>query len=442
MNITPKQITTFLQKSGFISPHATKKKATWQYQDGEPFYVNLTADSGTSALVVSPAWMQRVSELQAIPGVTPGSDYYHSSNMIAFPKRRHRGENLISYGLPITLESERALQELLRFLFPRLGAQQATLTNLPLPAEEVKLSSLDAPIEHFGLLAWFEQYAGQVLTWKQLQQAPATITISAKGIYKPKALDYALSIRQTLDSPYSDQEPVYQEDGSWRYKYAQEEDKAGDSAVLFTNQGLKRCMDDGVPVAVLKQLSKKPDVTRYRVLGLAKVVSWKNGVFTLESTTLSGHSTKPNLNVAEPMSSYTPDGVEDNRTRTLRAITLRQGQPAFRSGLLTAYEGRCALTGCAVVQVLEAAHITPYLGPETNHISNGLLLRSDLHTLWDKGLIYLNDDFTLQLEPSLATSEYAPLAGKRINQLTQQALRPSLAAIRAHREWCLSVHLF
>lgn len=161
----------------------------------------------------------------------------------------------------------------------------------------------------------------------------------------------------------------------------------GDSAALFTNLGLERCKDDGAPVAVLKQLSKKPEKTRYQVLGLAKVVSWKNGVFTLQSTTLSDPTIKPDLTVEEPMSSFTPDEVEDSRRRILREIVMRQGQPAFRSGLLTAYEGQCALTGCTVVEVLEAAHITPYLGPETNHITNGLLLRSDLYTLWDRCLI-------------------------------------------------------
>jgi hypothetical protein len=436
MSLTPQQITTFLKQSGFTSSRATQKKATWQYQDGEPFYVNLTTDSGISALVLHPRWMQQVSELQAIPGVNSGHDYYHSSNMIVFPKHQHRGKSLIPYGLPITVDSERALRALLGFLFPRFSEDQATL-SVPLSAEEAKLPPAGVPLDHLALLAWFEQYAGQVLTWEQLHQAPATVTISAKGIYKPKALDYALSIRQTLDSPYSDQEPVYQTDGSWYYQYAQEEDKSGESADLFTNQGLKRCMKDGVPVAVLKQLSKKPDVTRYRVLGLAKVVAWEEGIFTLQSTTLGGTSVKPGLTIAEPVVPYTPEGVEDNRARALREIALRQGQSAFRSGLLTAYEGRCAVTGCAVVQVLEAAHITPYLGPETNHISNGLLLRSDLHTLWDKGLIYLSDDFTLQIKPSLAVSEYALLAGKRIKQPTQQALWPALPAIRAHREWCL-----
>jgi hypothetical protein len=204
---------------------------------------------------------------------------------------------------------------------------------------KLKPQQINAPLEslafpvfsHSELLAWFEQYTGQVLTWKQLQEAPSTVTTSAKGIYKPKGLDYALSISQRLDSPYSDQKPIYQENGSWRYSYAQEETQRGESENLFTNVGLKNCMDDGVPVAVLVQLSKKPKVTTYRILGLANVISWEDGFFTLESTTLGEDgitaSTTPDNEYA-----YSPKGVEDNRVRTLREITKRQGQGAFRSG--------------------------------------------------------------------------------------------------------------
>lgn len=194
-------------------------------------------------------------------------------------------------------------------------------------------------------------------------------------------------------------------------------------------------MEDGVPVAVLVQLSQKPKVTTYQVLGLANVISWKDGFFNLESTTLAldGLTVAPS---ADSSSTFSPNGVEDNRERTLREITKRQGQGAFRSGLLTAYGGRCAITGSAVMQVLEAAHITPFLGPETNHISNGLLLRSDLHTLWDRGLIYLCDDLKLQLKPSLENSEYSGLAGKKVRVRTNGAPGLSMDAIRSHREWC------
>lgn len=433
MRLKPQQINALLENIGFTVTNHNDKKHIWRYGDGEFLFVNMKNSSGKSALVIDPGWMERVSELQDIQGVAPGNEYVHHSNMNVFPKRLNGGDELIHYGLPVTLESESSLLGLLGVLYPGLDSKQNCHAP-PTPTSKTALQESRA-VSHYELLAWFEQYAGQELTWEQLQQAPSTVAISAKGIYKPKKLIYALSISQRLDSSYSDQDPEYQDDGSWRYSYAEEESTRGDSTSLFTNQGLKRCMDDGVPVAVLVQLSKKPDVTKYWMLGLARVIAWKNKVFTLESTTLAEDVITVNQNVGDS-STYSPNGVEDNRERTQREITKRQGQRAFRSGLLTAYEGRCAITDFAVVQVLEAAHITPYLGPKTNHISNGLLLRSDLHTLWDKGLIYLCDHFTLQLKPCLATSEYAPLAGKKIRVTTGGAPGLSLDAIRAHREWC------
>jgi hypothetical protein len=78
---------------------------------------------------------------------------------------------------------------------------------------------------------------------------------------------------------------------------------------------------------------------------------------------------------------FDPKGQDDARARVLREVVQRRGQQKFRKALIAAYGGRCAISGCPVTPLLEAAHITPYLGPDTNSITNGLLLRADLHTL-------------------------------------------------------------
>lgn len=75
--------------------------------------------------------------------------------------------------------------------------------------------------------------------------------------------------------------------------------------------------------------------------------------------------------------------LDDARLRDLRAVVLRRGQPAFRSALIGAYGGRCAITGCDGLPALEAAHIIPYRGQHTNEVRNGILLRGDIHTLFD-----------------------------------------------------------
>lgn len=88
---------------------------------------------------------------------------------------------------------------------------------------------------------------------------------------------------------------------------------------------------------------------------------------------------------------FDPAMIEDGRERVAREIAIRRGQAGFRNQLLEAY-GCCAMSGCTVASALEAAHIMPYQGPGTNHPSNGLLLRADLHTLFDLGLLSVDHE--------------------------------------------------
>lgn len=83
---------------------------------------------------------------------------------------------------------------------------------------------------------------------------------------------------------------------------------------------------------------------------------------------------------------FAPRGA-DTRPTILRAIRARQGQARFRATLRSRYGDRCMITGCAAMDVVEAAHISPYRGTEDNHPENGLLLRADLHTLFDLDLL-------------------------------------------------------
>ncbi|PSB02402.1 hypothetical protein C7B64_13240 [Merismopedia glauca CCAP 1448/3] len=97
---------------------------------------------------------------------------------------------------------------------------------------------------------------------------------------------------------------------------------------------------------------------------------------------------------------------EDKRISILVAIKARRGQNSFRKELMKAYGGKCAITGCAVEGVLEAAHIAPYKGEHTNIVSNGLLLRTDIHTLFDLGLIKVDTNYKIIVSSELSDSEY------------------------------------
>ena len=126
--------------------------------------------------------------------------------------------------------------------------------------------------------------------------------------------------------------------------------------------------------------------------------------------------------------------VTDARAKDFEAIIRRRGQPLFRQLLLRAYEGRCAITGCMVLEALEAAHITPYRGEQTDDVANGLLLRSDIHTLFDLGQLGVNcRDMTVVLADRLQKSSYGVLAGRKLHLPKIPSQQPSAQALELHR---------
>lgn len=130
---------------------------------------------------------------------------------------------------------------------------------------------------------------------------------------------------------------------------------------------------------------------------------------------------------------FDPDSVKAARESSLRAIVMRRGQADFRQMLMGAYNLKCAVTGTDVSSILEAAHIYPYAGPETNVLQNGILLRADWHTLFDLGLWSLDDDFRIIVAPGITSNEYRKYHNTlmRLPQLVSHY--PSPKVVRWHR---------
>jgi putative restriction endonuclease len=84
-----------------------------------------------------------------------------------------------------------------------------------------------------------------------------------------------------------------------------------------------------------------------------------------------------------------------------RLVPYRLGQQAFQAVVLDAYGRRCAITGTAIRPVLEAAHIRPVAAGGEHRIDNGLLLRSDVHTMFDRGYLGVNPHYRLHVSPRL-----------------------------------------
>src|SRR5215510_14947587 len=75
----------------------------------------------------------------------------------------------------------------------------------------------------------------------------------------------------------------------------------------------------------------------------------------------------------------------------------RLGQGSFRLIVLDSYQRRCAFTNSPVLHVLDAAHIKPYALGGTHAPENGLLLRQDLHTLFDRGYVTVTPDHHVEI---------------------------------------------
>ena len=134
---------------------------------------------------------------------------------------------------------------------------------------------------------------------------------------------------------------------------------------------------------------------------------------------------------------HNPELLEDERIRVLKAVVQRQGQPAFRESLLEAYAGKCAVTNCDTKEVLEAAHIVPYLGIKTNHLSNGLILRSDIHLLFDLNLLSIDPDtLKVTISDKLTGSIYSELSGKPLGKRLEGYPEVSRGALRYHFNQC------
>lgn len=107
-----------------------------------------------------------------------------------------------------------------------------------------------------------------------------------------------------------------------------------------------------------------------------------------------------------PLDDYIADLI-DLRESQLNLGYLRPGQSKFRKLLVEKYGDRCMITGCSVFDVVEACHIVPYRGEKDNHPANGLLMRADLHILFDRNLLGIEpDSLKINFHPAALESEY------------------------------------
>lgn len=114
----------------------------------------------------------------------------------------------------------------------------------------------------------------------------------------------------------------------------------------------------------------------------------------------------------------------------------RLGQGSFRVMVTDAYERRCAISEERVLPVLEAAHVRPYADEGEHSLQNGLLLRSDLHILFDQGYLTVTRDRHVEVSRRIHEEfengrEYYALHGRSLREPS----RPDQAISRENIDW-------
>jgi putative restriction endonuclease len=117
----------------------------------------------------------------------------------------------------------------------------------------------------------------------------------------------------------------------------------------------------------------------------------------------------------------------------------RLGQGTFRVAVTAAYDGACAVCREHSLPVLEAAHIRPYGAEGTHDVANGLLLRADIHRLFDAGYVTVTSERRFVVSDRLAKEwengkAYYALHGREISVPRDVADRPDPALLRWHND--------
>lgn len=127
------------------------------------------------------------------------------------------------------------------------------------------------------------------------------------------------------------------------------------------------------------------------------------------------------------------------RYGTPQLIAPRLGQGIFRVAVMDAYGRACAVTQEHSLPALEASHIQPYARDGPHDVRNGILLRADLHRLFDQGYVTITPAYRIEVSSRLKEDyrngrSYYPLHGAPVVVPTSATDAPSVDYLRWHNE--------
>lgn len=221
----------------------------------------------------------------------------------------------------------------------------------------------------------------------------------ARGIFKPKQMSSLLSIRTAIPRPgrkvwYDDQRQVHDQifQGEEAVDYAFQ----GNDSNAVDNRLLRDAMERHLPIIYF--LGVAPGV--YQALFPVFVIDWD--AQALKARIVFG--------LPDAVSKGIPQ-THGERRYALRSVKQRLHQSAFREAILTAYDGRCAITRLPESRLLDAAHIMADADDEYGQpiIQNGILLSKLHHAAFDGHLIGIDSDYKLHVSKRILGQKDGPM---------------------------------
>ena len=261
---------------------------------------------------------------------------------------------------------------------------------------------------------WLEeqtQIYGDVLTWEILQKGfefkgQRIIPIGATGIWKPRIMDFPLSIATSPESPYNDS---FTDQGFLKYKYRGTDPYHPDNVRLRETIGLKK------PLIYFHGVLKGKYLATWPVYIIQD--NMNELTFTVAVDDISHYKLQNEQELADDPSTYF------RRSYLTSNVLIRLHQRSFRERVLLAYQNQCALCKLKHVELLDAAHI---IGDREDSgepiVQNGLALCKIHHAAFDKNILGINQDYQIKVRKDILSETDGPMLKYGIQYLENKKL--------------------
>ncbi len=125
--------------------------------------------------------------------------------------------------------------------------------------------------------------------------------------------------------------------------------------------------------------------------------------------------------------------INEPRENKPTVTNSRERQSEFKGRILKAYHSRCCISGETISELLEAAHVQEYRNTSSNHVQNGLLLRIDIHRLYDNHLLFIDSNYIIHVSNLVTSQQYRQLHGQTITLPDLDYSWPSKEALELRR---------